>query len=156
MLFVDSNIWCYYFDQRLPEYASVRDAMREIIKSEQIACNTVIVIEVAHYLVRHFTEKIARKKIETFINLTNIDIADFNRQALNQTVETLLAYAYTEGLGGRDATVIASMKLQNIKKIVSHDDIFKRLANKLELEVIDPAQPIQPIVFHVLEHFNFG
>ena len=144
MLFVDSNIWCYYFDQRLPEYVSVRDAMREIIKSEEIACNTVIVMEVAHYLVRHFTEKIARKKIETFINLTNIDIADFNRQALNQTVETLLAYAYTEGLGGRDATVIASMKLQNIKKIVSHDDIFKRLANKLELEVIDPAQPIQP------------
>ena len=144
MLFVDSNIWCYYFDQRLPEYSSVRDAMREIIKSEEIACNTVIVMEVAHYIVRHFTEKVARKKIETFINLANIDIADFNRQLLSVTVETLLAYAYTEGLGGRDATVIASMKLQNIKKIVSHDDIFKRLANKLELEVIDPAQPIQP------------
>jgi predicted nucleic acid-binding protein len=144
MLFVDSNIWCYYFDARLPEHVPVRDAMRQIIKSQQIACNTVIVMEVAHYLVRHFPEKIARKKIETFINLANIDIADFNRQAMNQTIETLLAYAYNEGLGGRDATVIASMKLQNIKKIVSHDDIFKRLANKLELEVIDPAQPIQP------------
>jgi len=144
MLFVDSNIWCYYFDQRLPEYSSVRDAMREIIKSEEIACNTVIVMEVAHYIVRHFTEKVARKKIETFINLANIDIADFNRQALNQTIETLLVYAYNEGLGGRDATIIAAMKLQNIKKIVSHDEIFKRLANKLELEVIDPARLIQP------------
>ncbi len=144
MLFIDSNIWCYYFDQRLPEHVRVRDVMREIIKSEEIACNTVIVMEVAHYLVRHFTEKIARKKIEVFVNLSNIDIADFNRQLLSETVETLLAYAYTEGLGGRDATVIASMKLQNIKKIVSHDDIFKRLANKLELEVIDPAQPIKP------------
>jgi predicted nucleic acid-binding protein len=142
MLVVDSNIWCYYFDQRLPEYAFVRDVMREIIKSEEIACNTVIVMEVAHYLVRHFTEKIARKKIEAFINLSNINIADFDRHALNQTVETLLAYAFTEGLGGRDASVIASMKFQNIKKIVSHDDIFKRLANKLELEVIDPAQSI--------------
>lgn len=144
MLFVDSNIWCYYFDARLPEHVRVRDAMREIIKSQEIACNTVIVMEVAHYLVRHFTEKIARKKIETFVNLSNIDIADFNRQSLNETVETLLAYAYAEGLGGRDATVIASMKLQNIKKIVSHDDIFRRLANKLELEVIDPAQRTQP------------
>ena len=144
MLFVDSNIWCYYFDQRLPEHARVRDAMREIIKSQEIACNTVIVMEVAHYFVRHFAEKIARKKIETFINLTNMDIADFNRQALSETVETLLAYAYAEGLGGRDATVIATMKMQNIKKIVSHDDIFKRLANKLELEVIDPALPKQP------------
>jgi len=62
MLFVDSNIWCYYFDQRLPEYTSVRDVMREIIKSREIACNTVIVMEVAHYLVRHFTEKIAQRK----------------------------------------------------------------------------------------------
>jgi predicted nucleic acid-binding protein len=144
MLFVDSNIWCYYFDQRLPEYASVRDTMREIIKSEGIACNTVIVMEVAHYLVRHFTEKIARKKIEYFINLSNMQITDFNRQALTETVETLLAYAYAEGLGGRDATVIATMKLQNIKKIVSHDNIFRRLANKLELEVIDPVQPTEP------------
>jgi predicted nucleic acid-binding protein len=143
MLFVDSNIWCYYFDQRLPEYTCVRDVMREIIKSEQIFCNTVIVMEVAHYLVRHFPQKIAHKKIETFINLGNLDIADFNRQALNQTIETLLAYAHTEGLGGRDATIIASMKMQGIKKIVSHDDIFKRLADKLELEVIDPAQPGQ-------------
>jgi predicted nucleic acid-binding protein len=144
MLFVDSNIWCYYFDQRLPEYASVRETMREIIKSEEIACNTVIVMEVAHYLVRHFTEKTARKKIEYFINLRNMQITDINRQALTETVETLLAYAYTEGLGGRDATVIATMKLQNIKKIVSHDNIFKRLAHKLELELIDPAQPTEP------------
>jgi predicted nucleic acid-binding protein len=144
MLFVDSNIWCYYFDQRLSEHVRVRDAMREIIKSEQIACNTVIVIEVAHYLVRHFAEKIARKKIEYFVNLSNMDIADFDRRALNETVERLLAYGYDEGLGGRDATVFATMKLQNIKKIVTHDDIFRRLANKLELQVIDPTQPTEP------------
>jgi len=143
MLFVDSNIWCYYFDTRLPEHLLVRDAMREIIKSQEIACNTVIVMEVAHYLVRHFTEKVARKKIETFVNLNNLDIADFNRQTCNESIETLLAYAYVEGLGGRDATVIASMKLQNINKIVSHDDIFRRLEKKLELEVIDPAQITQ-------------
>lgn len=30
------------------------------------------------------------------------------------------------------------MKLQNIKKNVSHDDIFRCLAKKIELEVIDP------------------
>ena len=141
---MDSNVWCYYFDQRLPEHKHVRDAMREIIKSEEIACNTIIVMEVAHYLVRHFTEKNACKKIEYFVNLSNMDIADFNRQALNETVENLLAYAYAEGLGGRDATVIATMKLLSIKRIVSHDNIFRRLASKLELEVIDPAQSSEP------------
>ena len=143
MLFVDSNIWCYYFDQRLSEHACVRDAMRKIIKSEEIACNTIIVMEVAHYLVRHFEEKIALKKLESFVNLGNMQIADFNRQALAETVDNLLVYAYGEGLGGRDATVITTMKLQNIKKLVSHDDIFKRLENKLKLEVIDPAQPAE-------------
>jgi predicted nucleic acid-binding protein len=141
MLFVDSNIWCYYFDQRLHEHVCVREAMREIITSEDIACNTIIVMEVAHYIVRHFTEQIARKKIEYFVNLSNLQIADFNRIALNETIESLLLYSFAEGLGGRDATVIATMKLQNVKKIVSHDAVFRRLADKLELELIDPAQP---------------
>lgn len=144
MLFIDSNIWCYYFDQRLPEHVRVRDAMREIIKSEDIACNTIIVLEVSHYLVRHFTEKIACKKIETFVNLGNMQIADFNRQMLNQTIESLLAYGFSEGLGGRDATVIAAMKLQNVKTIVSHDEIFRRLSDKLDFEVVDPAQLKEP------------
>ena len=133
-------MWCYYFDQRVPEHKQIRDPMREIIKSEEIACNTIIVIEVAHYLVRHFTEKTARRKIDFFINLRNMKIADFNRQAMTETLENLIEHAYTDGLGGRDATVITTMNSQNIKKIVSHDDIFKRLASKLKFEVIDPAQ----------------
>jgi predicted nucleic acid-binding protein len=138
MIFIDSNIWCYYFDQRIPEHEYVREPMREILKSEEIACNTIIVMEVAHYLVRHFTEKAARKKIDYFINLRDMEISDFNRQILKETVENLIEHAYTDGLGGRDATVIATLKLQNIRRIFSHDDIFKRLANKLALEVIDP------------------
>jgi predicted nucleic acid-binding protein len=140
MIFVDSNIWCYYFDQRLPEHEHVKEPMREIIKSTEIACNTIIVMEVAHYLVRHFTERTARRKIDFFINLRNMKIADFNRQAMTETLENLIEHAYTDGLGGRDATVITTMNSQNIKKIVSHDDIFKRLSSKLKFEVIDPAQ----------------
>jgi predicted nucleic acid-binding protein len=140
MIFVDSNMWCYYFDQRLPEHERVLEPMREILKSEEIACNTIIVMEVAHYLVRHFTEKTARKKIDYFINLRNMRIADFNRPLMTQTLDALLEHAYTDGLGGRDATVIATLKSLNIKKLVSHDDIFKRLSNKLTLELIDPAR----------------
>ena len=140
MIFVDSNMWCYYFDQRLPEHERVLEPMREILKSEEIACNTIIVMEVAHYLVRHFTEKAARKKIDYFINLKNIKIADFNRSLMTQTLDALLEHAYADGLGGRDATIIATLKSLNIKKLVSHDDIFKRLSNKLTLELIDPAQ----------------
>jgi hypothetical protein len=143
MLFIDSNIWCYYFDQRLPEHVNVRDKVREILKSEEIASNTIVIMEVSHYIVRHFIERIARKKIEYFVNLGNMKITDFNRVILNQAIESLLSHGYAESLGGRDATIIATMKLQNITKILSHDNIFKRLAKELEFEVIDPAQPVR-------------
>jgi len=140
MIFIDSNMWCYYFDQRLPEHKQVIEPMREIIKSEEIVCNTIIVMEVAHYIVRHFAEESARKKIDHFVNLRNMKIADFNRQIMTETIETLIEHGYTDGLGGRDATVIATMNSQNMQKIISHDGVFKRLASKLKLEVIDPVQ----------------
>lgn len=117
--------------------------MREIIQSEEIICNTIIVIEVAHYLVRHFAEEAARKKINYFVNLRNMKIADFNREMMMETIETLIEHAYSGGLGGRDATILATMNWQNIKKVISHDDVFKRLASRLMLEVIDPTQKIQ-------------
>ena len=140
MIFVDSNIWCYYFDQRLPEHEHVREPMREIRKSEEIVCNTIIVMEVAHYLVRHFKEEAARKKMDFFMNLRNIQIVGFDRQMLTETLENLFEHGYSDGLGGRDATIIATLNLQAIKKIVSHDSVFRRLAGKLKLEVIDPLQ----------------
>ena len=96
MIFVDSNIWCYYFDQRLPEHEHVREPMRDIIKSEEIVCNTIIIMEVAHYLVRHFTEKAARKKIDFFINLRNMKIVDFNRKLLTETLGQLIDHAYSQ------------------------------------------------------------
>jgi predicted nucleic acid-binding protein len=139
MIFIDSNMWCYYFDQRLPEHERVREPMREIIKSEEIICNTIVVMEVAHYLVRHFNEKAAHRKIEYFVNLRNMRIADFNRQTMTESLEDLVEHAYTDGLGGRDATVIATMNSQNTRRIISHDDVFKRLAGKLKLDVIDPT-----------------
>ena len=140
MIFVDSNIWCYYFDQRLPEHEHVREPMREIIKSEEIVCNTIIVMEVAHYLVRHFKEEAARKKMDFFVNLRNMQILGFDRQMLTETLENLFEHGYSDGLGGRDATIIATLNLQAVKKIVSHDSVFRRLASKLKLEVIDPLQ----------------
>ena len=66
LIFIDSNIWCYYFDQRLPEHQMVLEPIRQILKSSQeIVCNTIVVMEIAHYLVRHFRKENARSKIET-------------------------------------------------------------------------------------------
>jgi len=103
-------------------------------------------MEVAHYLVRHFAGAEARNKIEHFVNLGNVKITDFGRPMMTKALKKLAEYAYTDGLGGRDATVIATLMSLNLRKIISHDEIFKRLATRLKLQLIDPI-PITPEPF---------
>ncbi len=140
MIFVDSNIWCYYLDKRVREHDLVKDPMRQILRSEEIVCNTIVVLEVAHYIVRNFKKKDAQTKIENIVNLRNIEIVDFERQMLTESLETLAAYAYSYGLGGRDSSVVATLKMRGISRIVTHDEVFKRLSNELGITVIDPAE----------------
>ena len=140
MIFIDSNIWCYYFDKRLPEHQLVREPIRQILlSSEELVSSTVVVIEIAHYLVRHFAEEDARKKIEHFVNLRNLKILDLDTKLMAESLDYLLDYGYSEGLGGRDSTIIAVMNSEGIKTLASHDDVFKRIAEKMDFKVIDPA-----------------
>jgi uncharacterized protein len=140
MIFIDSNIWCYYFDQRLPEHQLVRDPIRQVLlSSQELFCNTIVVMEIAHYLVRHFGEKEASKKIESFVNLRNLKILDFDTKTMAESLTNLITYGYSTGLGGRDATIIASMNSQGIKALITHNEVFKRLSEKLGLNIIDPV-----------------
>jgi len=139
MIFIDSNIWCYYFDQRLPEHHIVREPVRKILLSSQdLICNTIVVMEIAHYLIRHFEEKQARKKIDLFINLKNLKILDFNAKTMAASLDYLINYGYKDGLGGRDSTILATMNSQGIKTLMSHDEVLKQVSNKLSLNIIDP------------------
>jgi predicted nucleic acid-binding protein len=139
LIFIDSNIWCYYFDARLPEHQLVRGSIRKaLLSNQEIACNTVVVMEIAHYLVRHFEEEDARRKIEHFINLRNLKILDFNTKLMTESLERLLSYGYSHGLGGRDSTILATINTLKIKSLITHDGVFKRLGNKIDCEVIDP------------------
>jgi hypothetical protein len=95
-------------------------------------------MEIAHYLVRHFKETDARKKIEHFINLRNLKILDFSSKLMAQSLESLLNYGYSHGLGGRDSTILATVISQNIETLLTHDGVFKRLSEKILCEVIDP------------------
>lgn len=143
MIFIDSNIWCYYFDKRLPEHQLIREPIRQILlSSEELASNTIVVMEIAHYLVRHFSEKDARKKIEHFVNLRNMKIFGLDTKLMSESLDYLLNYRYSDGLGGRDATILAAMNSESIKTLVSHDDAFKRLAEKMTFKIIDPVRTI--------------
>jgi predicted nucleic acid-binding protein len=141
MIFIDSNIWCYYFDKRLPEHQLVREPVRQaLLSSEGIVSNTIIIMEVAHYLVRHFAEDNARKKIELLVNLRNMKIIGFDVKAMTESLDNLLKYGYCYGLGGRDSTIISSMISENVKTLITHDSVLKQLSNKALYSVTDPIK----------------
>jgi predicted nucleic acid-binding protein len=143
MIFVDTNIWCYFFDARLPEHEHVKGAMREVLMKETVTVNTVIVMEVAHYLTRNLGESEAKRKVEVFVTLRNMKILDFNRALMGVAVDYLTTYARSDGLGGRDSTIIASLSKFGIKSLLTHDRALGAFAKKLGFESIDPIPRVQ-------------
>ncbi len=66
-------------------------------------------------------------------------IIGLDTKLMAESLDYLLSYGYSDGLGGRDATIIAVMNLLDIKTLLSHDEAFKRLAERVKFKVIDPA-----------------
>lgn len=47
LTFIDSNIWCYYFDRSAQEHDVVSESL-ELVLEGGVAINTVVAMEVAH------------------------------------------------------------------------------------------------------------
>ncbi len=134
MLFVDSNLWCYYFDDRTREHQAVAKYMDEIAKAESLAVNTIVLIETAHFLVRSLGPIQGKEKIEKFISFP-FTVVDFDYGGFLDAVEFLSAHSH-HGIGGRDATILASMKRLGITKLATHDRAFRKVSG---IEVVDPV-----------------
>jgi predicted nucleic acid-binding protein len=133
MIFIDSNIWCYYFDQTAKEHKKIAKVIEQVINKEEITMNTPTLIEVSHYLIKNLGAIQGKKKINSLLSLpTNIDDLDY--QNLLNSIDLLSQHTHT-GIGGRDATILATMKKNNIKKLLTHDKAFTRID---DIEVIDP------------------
>jgi len=133
LIFVDSNIWCYYFDRSAPEHKAVSEKLEQVLE-DGVAVNTVVLMEVAHYLIKNMGSDEGRRKMGLFLSYP-MKIADFDLYLARKSVEYLAKYSQT-GIGGRDATIIASMEELEIKKLMTHDRAFKRLDF---IEVVDPV-----------------
>ena len=138
MIFIDSNIWCYYLDARLPKHGHVVEPLRSILKGSEVAINTVVAIEVAHYLTRNLDEQEARDRIESFVNLSNMDIVNFDRALMNTALDYLARFGKTEGLGGRDSTIIATLDKLRIETLLTHDKNLAAIVTKLGIKTMDP------------------
>ena len=133
MLIIDSNIWAYYFDEDSPEHPFVVDDVEEALRSEGIAINTVIIIEVAHFLIKNLGPILGRNKLSTFLSFP-FRIVDLNYELTLKSLDLLAKYSHL-GIGGRDATILATAETLNINEIMTHDEAFKRIE---WLRIIDP------------------
>ena len=134
MLTIDTNIWAYYFDGDCPEHESVVGPVEKALRSEQIAVNTIIVMELAHFLVKSLGAPIGGEKLDQFLRFPLI-ITDFDYQHAISAIEMLKKYSHV-GIGGRDATLLAMMERAGEKRIMTHDEALKK---------VDWLKPIDPV-----------
>lgn len=132
LIFVDSNIWCYYFDRSAQEHNIVSDKLEKVLEG-RVAINTVIEMEVAHYLIKNLGLE-GKRKMDTFLSYPMV-VVNFDQYLARKSIEYLARYSQT-GIGGRDTTILASMEELEINTLMTHDRAFKRLDF---IEVIDPV-----------------
>jgi len=137
MIVIDSNMFDYYFDPTTKEHKYVKPELEKIIRSgEGILTNTIIWIEVAHYLykVSKMPRRVLKERIKRLMHLSTMTIEPFDLTALSSSIDKL-SELWQKPIGGRDATIVAMMQYKGANRIFTHDGGFKELEF---LEVIDP------------------
>jgi predicted nucleic acid-binding protein len=130
---VDSNIWVYYFDENLPEHSTVVKFLDPLIKQENIATSTIILMEVIHYLFKRLGPVVGAEKGHIF-QLGYFETLEFTSKDLDEFLDKFQKVSH-HGSGGRDVTILVCMKKAGISKLVTHDQDFKKIT---DIEVIDP------------------
>jgi predicted nucleic acid-binding protein len=125
MLIVDTNIWAYYFDRDSPEHRFVVGPVEKALRTDQIAINTIIIMEVAHFLIKNLGPVDGGEKLGVFLRFP-LAISEFDYRGALDSVEMLKRYSHL-GVGGRDATVLALMSKSKIVRIMTHDEALKKV-----------------------------
>jgi predicted nucleic acid-binding protein len=134
MIMVDSNIWAYYFDASAPEHRSVVHAVRGALR-EGALINTVVVMEVAHFLVKNLGPALGKEKLEVFLDFP-MQVEELTLDLAREAAEELSRHSHL-GIGGRDATLLASMRRRGVSKLMTHDEALKRVPN---IKAVDPIK----------------
>ena len=133
MLAIDSNIWAYSMDSTVPEHRRAARAVDRALEGD-VLVNTVIQIEVAHYLVKRLGAVAGKEAADLFLTFPlTVDGLD---PALLRDGLRLLARYSDVGISGRDASLLASMEKHGIARILTHDATFRRVD---WVEVVDPV-----------------
>ncbi len=132
MIYVDANYWIYWFDSRLPEHEYVLKVMRGAVR-EGILLNTVTLMEVAHYF-RHLQPDEFSVRMEAIQNLETLRLIGLDVNLVRPALRQLTNYAPV-GVGGRDSVILATMEAAGVRRIASHDAVFRKVK---WVKVVDP------------------
>ncbi len=135
MVLVDSNMWCFYFDESSKEHNKVKVALEDVILKEQIISNSVVIMEVSHFLVKNLGPVIGKTKVDILLSFP-ITIDDVDFSLMKQSINMLCDHSHI-GIGGRDATLLATLKRTKTDKIMTNDSAFKKID---WVDVFDPLE----------------
>ena len=123
-VYVDSNYWVYWMDSRLPAHRHVLKTVEAAVR-EGILLNLLSLLEVAHYF-RNLGETELLLRMDKLRNLTTLTLAELDATTANEALRILGKYSNV-GIGGRDAAVLATMRMHGVKRILTHDRDFRRV-----------------------------
>ncbi len=134
MLLIDSNMWCFYFSASA-ENEKVSKAIEEALTTQQILSNNTVLMEVSHFLVKSLGPRIGKEKIDILMSFP-MTIIDLDFSLMRQSIDMLCDYSHT-GIGGRDATLLATLRRVGSNKIMTNDGAFKKID---WVDVFDPLE----------------
>jgi predicted nucleic acid-binding protein len=134
LILIDSNIWAYYFDSSLDEHKSVVKPIETSLKKGQAVVNATVVIETIHYLIKRLGPIVGGEKSRVFTAL-GLPLFPIDSAVIEISLQKLCEFTHL-GIGGRDASILATMEIEGISQIMTHDQAFKRLP---DIKVIDPV-----------------
>ena len=136
-------VWIYDCDANAPEHQNVRAWLegergrRGVIETEELLVNTVIIIEIIHNLRRlaGLTPTVVYDYVSRIMTLRTMKVEEFDRNLLTESMRSFEDY-YRYGIGGRDATILAAMRRNDVSSIATHD---RNILAITDFERIDPV-----------------
>jgi predicted nucleic acid-binding protein len=123
-------------DETTEEHNSIKTYFDRVFEQFQFAINTIVLLEIMHYMVKRLGSELVKEKWKWFMSL-DLLIDEITISCITSSFHELIKYTHT-GIGGRDDSILASMKrMGEIKTLITHDSAFKKIS---EIQVIDPVE----------------
>lgn len=134
LMFVDSNIFCYYLNASSPHHQVVASELEDMIERRRLHTSVVVLMEVSHFLVNHLGPVKGRERMDDLLRVS-LNVHDFDYALLTEGLDQLARHA-PQGIGGRNAAILATMEQEGINTILTHDQAFQAVE---DIRVNDPV-----------------